>query len=361
MNALTFKRFGFGVAILFSGVAADASGPVQYTVTDLGTLPGYTYSSYATGINDSGQVVGNVVASPTNGGGQQGFLWQSGSGLVGFGPNSYASAINDSGTVVGWSYPFGSPQAAEWPGGIYTGGARSSFALAINNLGQVAGYTSNIEDDAFFNTPGLGNFAGPGRATGINDSGQVVGYAVLTHNGIQQAFVYNGSLPVHGFGTLGGNESTATAINNLRQVVGWSRISSGVYHAFLHNGGGSLVLSDDLGTLGGDLSQALAINNLGQVVGWAETGNSHDAFLYDGGSMLDLNNLIAPGSGWTLTDATGINATGQICGYGQYGGQQEAFLLTPAPVPEPSTLALLCVGALGLLGWAWRRRRTLIA
>jgi len=28
------------------------------------------------------------------------------------------------------------------------------------------------------------------------------------------------------------------------------------------------------------------------------------------------------------------------------------------PVPEPSTLALLSTGAMGLMGWAWRRRKT---
>jgi len=56
MNAFTFKRVGFAVAVLFTGVAGDASGQVQYTVTDLGTLPGGEFS-VAAGVNDSGQDV----------------------------------------------------------------------------------------------------------------------------------------------------------------------------------------------------------------------------------------------------------------------------------------------------------------
>ena len=63
MNALTFRRVGFAVVVLSSCVAGDAWGQVQYTVTDLGTFPGGTYS-HATGINDSGQVVGYVRHRP---------------------------------------------------------------------------------------------------------------------------------------------------------------------------------------------------------------------------------------------------------------------------------------------------------
>jgi probable HAF family extracellular repeat protein len=71
--------------------------------------------------------------------------------------------------------------------------------------------------------------------------------------------------------------------------------------------------------------------------------------------MYDLNNLIAPSSGLTLEYANAINDKGQIAGWGyNSSGQVEAFLLTPTP--EPSTLALLAAGALGLAAYAWRRR-----
>src|SRR5262249_2893600 len=85
-----------------------------------------------------------------------------------------------------------------------------------------------------------------------------------------------------------------------------------------------------LGTLGGMESMAYGINNLGQVVGNAQTALGADhAFLYDGGTMIDLNDEIPPDAGWTLQYAHGINDAGQITGYGiNPSGKVEAFLLT---------------------------------
>ena len=110
----------------------------------------------------------------------------------------------------------------------------------------------------------------------------------------------------------------------------------------------------DLGTLGGDSSEGTGINAGGQVTGVGDSG----AFLWDGTDMLDLNDLIAPGSGWILGQGNAINDAGQIAGSGFIGGQQHAFLLTPiavTEVPEPGALVLIAVGGIGL-GWVRHRR-----
>jgi probable HAF family extracellular repeat protein len=156
-------------------------------------------------------------------------------------------------------------------------------------------------------------------------------------------------------GTLGGTFSIANGINASGQVVGTAYTSGDTaQHAFLYSGSGPM---QDLGTFGGTFSQANGINNSGQVVGFADiSGGTRHAFLFSGiGPMQDLNDLIAPTSGWILNGAQGVNDLGQIVGYGTIGGQTHAFLLTS--IPEPSTLILLGIAAISLLGWAWQRRQ----
>jgi probable HAF family extracellular repeat protein len=112
----------------------------------------------------------------------------------------------------------------------------------------------------------------------------------------------------------------------------------------------------DLGTLGGDKCLARDINNQGQIVGYSEVvagDSTQHAFVYSGGTMVDLNDLIDPASGWVLSSASAINESGWIAGTGCINGETHAFLLTP--IPEPSVLPLSALGALAL-AWAARRR-----
>ncbi len=156
-------------------------------------------------------------------------------------------------------------------------------------------------------------------------------------------------------GTLGGDYSYATGINDSGQVAGIAKTASGQYRAFLYDSG----TMTNLGSLGTDRSLAFGINDSGQVVGYVANTTSpyqQRAFLYDSGNMTDLNDLLPPGSGWDhLEHARDINNNGQIVGEGWIDGQEHAFLLTP--VPEPSTLTLLIAALLGGLGIAMRRYR----
>src|SRR5687768_6931550 len=74
-------------------------------------------------------------------------------------------------------------------------------------------------------------------------------------------------------GTLGGDNSHASGINDTGQVVGYSETDSRGrrVHAFITGPDGAGMT--DLGTLGGDYSWAYGINDAGQVVGYSTTDN----------------------------------------------------------------------------------------
>ena len=111
------------------------------------------------------------------------------------------------------------------------------------------------------------------------------------------------------------------------------------------------------------------MNASGQVVGMALVGSyptaALHAFLYQNGTLQDLNSLIPRLSSGVLEAATAINNNGQIlAGVVAPMGKDTTVLLTPigepAPqIPEPSTRAFFCLAASGMtVRRAWGRRRS---
>ena len=158
---------------------------------------------------------------------------------VGSNSGSIAYAINDHGTVVGGSTgKDGHLVAVFWANGqihVLTGLARNpaSSAYGINKLNQIVGADSvpkSADTNAFLwtRTGGVQDLeflagTSSGTASGINSSGELAGYDVMP-DGVQEAFVWTSSGGIQGLGTLGGPSSAATGINDSGQVVGYSEL-----------------------------------------------------------------------------------------------------------------------------------------
>jgi probable HAF family extracellular repeat protein len=189
-------------------------------------------------------------------------------------------------------------------------------------------------------------------ASNINESGQIVGDSE-TADGKTRGFLWqNGTMT--DLGTLGGYFSSARDINESGQIVG---DSDG--QAFLWQNGAMT----DLLPVRGFSSSVININDAGQVLGSYERYFTNDPFLWENGKAVDLRNLIAPNSGWDDLYAIKLNNKGQIIGNGIFQGQTRAFIMNPTdqiidpePIPEPSTIIGSILGIGTLVNTARRRK-----
>jgi probable HAF family extracellular repeat protein len=285
------------------------------TMQDLGYVNSPSYPSAAYSINAAGVVSG--IAVTQSGAVAEAFRYVDGTGLIRLswlpgGADSYGRSINATGTIVGWSNrKFGC-------GGV----------TCIDNPGFAVRWVgTNIEAIG-----GLGGFYSD--ATGINDAGEICGYGAITNNSTTHAFriLAAGGAPID-LGTLGGFYSDASAINNSGHIVGSAQLTGNTNtHAAIWVSS----VAEDLGRLPGkSQSTALAIADSGEMVGYSSETNGVNAratLFRRGQAPIDLNTLIAPGSGWVLAVARGINDSGRIVGVGVTNGVARAFLLTPYPV-----------------------------
>lgn len=345
--------------------AASAQVP-RYTFTDLGVLsPGL--DSQARALSDRGQVAGLADTCPGCGPfGYQAFLWtptRSGGtagSLIGLGTlpgtaRSAATGVNDSGVVVGESFYPALGRAFIYNGTLDELGSlhpgSPSGAAGINAAGAVVGYSAmaNGLDHAFLWVPDkregsrgkmydLGTPPGQASssATAINDQGVIVGSSLNADFLGGRAFIWRPSRPHATTGTMtklpqprGVTGSAATAINDHGLIVGTLITAGGQAHAFLFT-----TAMHDLGTLpGGADSIAYGINSHGPAVGYSDIASgSFHAVIWSDGRITDLNRLLprtVKAAGVVLGKAYGINNKGQIAGIADVRGHAHGFLLTP--------------------------------
>lgn len=296
-------------------------------LTNLGALPGGQGSStnwisgngLIAGVSENGQT-DPITGTPV----LRAVLWAGGQiadlGTLPEGYESFAWAVNNEGQVVGFS----------------TNGASDPYSYFYF---QILGSNSGTQTRAFSWTmqngiQDLGTLGGPDAWAGLaNDQGQIAGisytsYIANANNGTcganvpaQDPFFWEKGTGMIDIGTFGGTCGITNALNNRGQVAGQSYLAGNlIAHAFLWDKAKNPPLMD-LGTLGGDNASALWLNDTGQVVGYADLPPNppgcsgltcqHHGFLWKHGVMTDLGSV---GSD-PCSRALSINSSGQIVGF----------------------------------------------
>ncbi len=159
-------------------------------------------------------------------------------------------------------------------------------------------------------------------ASSINELGQLTGSSDLAGGRKQRGYLWqNGTMTA--LKTLGGDDSAGQIINDLGHIAGYADDAAGVSQTVIFAGDKITVIP----WFQDAQLYIMAMNNHDQIVGDSSKG----ALLYDSGKTHRLKGLLDDtGAGWDkLLTAYGINDAGQIVGTGRFNGIQRVYLATP--------------------------------
>ena len=173
--------------------------------------------------------------------------------------------INDKGQIVGFSGTF--------PGFLYSGGAYTTltgppasidtYATGINNRGEIVGFQFGNPAMAFYTAvgptqPSAFQAALEPEPSVFNDRGQIVGFYETFGAGqfVANSFLYSGGIYTTLSGPPGSTYTYVSGINNSGQIVGYCIIGGNV-HGFLYSGGTYTIIS---GGKGNDRSYVMIWN-----------------------------------------------------------------------------------------------------
>ena len=340
--------------------------PPNYVIADVGTLGG-TFGE-AIAVNNEGSVAGDATLLGDSV--KHAFLWRKGRikdlETLG-GPNSFASSLDERGEVTGFSDTVIADPLGEdfcgfrtylvclpfiWQHGSMTPlptlGGSNGKAFAVNSRGLVAGQAENDTPDTTcpsgFEFPQvkpvlwdngkiheLPTITGDpdGIVSAINDKGDAVGNTFDCTGSSFHAVLWQHGKAID-LGTPNGLLLSPQAINNRDQVAGLADDGTTAV-AFLWENG----IATNLGILAPDaFSLALGINDKDQIVGDScHADFSCRAFVWQDGTMTELNTLVRSTNAPFLENGNRINSRGQIAGKTTVQGTDiaDAFLATPEP------------------------------